>query len=91
MNNQEKLTNNKPQRLMRGQVISDKMDKTIVVKIERKFIHPKLNKVMRSTKNYKVHDEERLAKVGDTVDIIEGKPQSKTKYMYLAHVIETRK
>lgn len=91
MNNQENLTQEKPQRLMRGQVISDKMDKTIVVKIERKYIHSKFKKVMRATKNYKVHDEGKLAKVGDMVEIFEGKPKSKTKYMYLAQVIEKGK
>jgi small subunit ribosomal protein S17 len=76
-------------RTLRGEVISDKMDKTIVVKIERSYIHPRFKKVIRTSKRYKVHDEEEIAKVGNIVDIYQGRPISKTKYMYLAQVINT--
>ena len=75
------------QRLYRGTVISDKMDKTIVVKHERTFKHSKTKKIMRVAKKYKVHDVQRQAKVGDRVEFYEGRPVSKTKYMYLARVI----
>ena len=71
-----------------GEVVSDKMDKTIVVKTERTFKHPRLHKVMRTAKKYKVHDEHEEAKIGDIVEFYEGRPLSKTKYMYLARVVK---
>lgn len=79
-------TNNKKQHLV-GEVISDKMDKTIVVRVERTYMHPVVRKVMRSFKKYKVHDEKEQAKIGDTVEIFEGRPVSKTKYMYLYRIV----
>ncbi len=72
-----------------GLVISDKMDKTVVVKVERTYIHPMFKKVMRASKKYKVHDEDSIAKVGDVVEIFEGRPKSKTKYMYLSRVVKS--
>jgi small subunit ribosomal protein S17 len=71
-----------------GQVVSDKMDKTVVVKVQRTFTHPRFKKIVRSIKKYKVHDEKELAKVGDVIEIFEGKPMSKTKYMYLHRVVK---
>lgn len=71
-----------------GIVVSDKMDKTIVVKAERTFKHPLLGKIMRTFKKYKVHDEGNTAKIGDFVEFYEGKPVSKTKCMYLERVIK---
>jgi len=79
----------KVKRLFRGTVVSDKMNKTIVVKTERAYKHEILGKVMRVTKNYKVHDEKELAKVGDVIDFYEGRPLSKTKYMYLDRVVKS--
>lgn len=76
-------------RTLTGLVISDKMDKTIVVKVERSYIHPTYKKVMRTSKKYKVHDAEELAKVGDVVEIFEGNPKSKTKYMYLSRILRS--
>ncbi len=73
--------------LLRGKVVSTKMEKTIVVEVERTFMHPRLAKVMRSIKKYKVHDEEQRANLGDNVEIYQGRPVSKTKYMYLAHIV----
>lgn len=70
-----------------GQVVSDRMDKTIIVKVTRTFIEQRLNKVMRIAKKYKVHDEGEVAHIGDIVEIYEGKPKSKTKYMYLDKVL----
>jgi small subunit ribosomal protein S17 len=80
-----KNTNGK--RVLRGYVVSDKMDKTIVVEHHRTYIHPTTRKVMKSTKKYKVHDEKEQAKLGNLVEFYEGRPISKTKYMYLARVI----
>ncbi len=77
----------KVSRIKRGKVVSDKMDKTVVVAVERVYMHPLLKKVMRSVKKYKVHDEEGQAKLGDLVEIYEGRPVSKTKHMYLKRVL----
>jgi small subunit ribosomal protein S17 len=76
-------------RVLTGEVISDKMEKTVVVKVERTFTHPRLKKVMRSAKKYKVHDEAGASTVGDIVEIYEGRPVSKTKFMYLGRVIKS--
>jgi small subunit ribosomal protein S17 len=71
-----------------GVVVSDKMDKTVVVKSERAFTHSEFTKTMRTSKKYKVHDENKQAKLGDVVEFYEGRPVSKTKYMYLVRVIK---
>ena len=68
-----------PKRLLRGVVVSDKSDKTIVVKVERRFTHPVMKKTVRRTKNYQAHDAENRFKIGDTVTIEESRPISKTK------------
>ena len=68
-----------PKRVLQGVVVSDKQDKTVVVKVERRFTHPVLKKTVRQTKNYHAHDENNSAKVGDTVFIEESRPISKTK------------
>jgi small subunit ribosomal protein S17 len=68
-----------PKRILQGVVVSDKQDKTIVVKVERRFTHPLLKKTVRKTKNYHAHDENNKAKVGDEVRIEESKPISKLK------------
>ncbi|MDJ1157291.1 30S ribosomal protein S17 [Chelatococcus sp. SYSU_G07232] len=68
-----------PKRVLQGVVVSDKQDKTVVVKVERRFTHPLLKKTVRRTKNYHAHDEGNTAKVGDTVWIEESKPISKLK------------
>jgi small subunit ribosomal protein S17 len=77
-------------RLLTGEVISDTMDKTVVVRVERNYVHPRLKKVMRTSKKYKVHDEAEAATVGDIVEIVEGRPQSKTKYMYLTRILKAQ-
>ena len=71
-----------------GEVVSDKMHKTVVVKVERAFKHPLFHKTVRKVKKYKVHDEKQEARIGDVVEFYEGKPCSKTKYMYLAKVVK---
>jgi small subunit ribosomal protein S17 len=68
-----------PKRILRGTVVSDKGDKTIVVKVERQFLHPLLKKTIRRSKRYAAHDEHNAHKVGDKVRIIECPPKSKTK------------
>jgi small subunit ribosomal protein S17 len=68
-----------PKRILRGTVVSDKGDKTIVVKVERQFLHPLLKKTIRRSKRYAAHDENNEHKVGDQVRIIECPPKSKTK------------
>jgi small subunit ribosomal protein S17 len=68
-----------PKRVLQGVVVSDKQDKTVVVKVERRFTHPVLKKTVRQTKNYHAHDENNSAKIGDTVLIEESRPISKLK------------
>lgn len=62
-----------------GLVVSDKMDKTVVVAVENRAPHPKYRKIMVRTKRYKAHDEENKCKVGDRVRIQETRPLSRTK------------
>lgn len=66
-------------RKLRGLVVSDKADKTIVVKVQRRFKHPIYSKFVNATKKYHAHDENNQAKIGDLVTIIESRPHSKTK------------
>ena len=68
-----------PKRVLQGVVVSDKQNKTIVVKVERRFTHPLLKKTVRRTKNYHAHDENNVAKTGDIVSIVESRPLSKLK------------
>ncbi len=68
-----------PKRILQGTVVSDKQDKTVVVKVERRFTHPLLKKTVRRTKNYHAHDENNVAKVGQTVRIEESAPISRLK------------
>ena len=64
---------------MQGVVVSDKMDKTVVVNVQRKFPHPLYKKYIKRSKRYHAHDENNTHKVGDTVSIQECRPISKTK------------
>jgi len=68
-----------PKRILNGVVVSDKNDKTIIVRVERRFAHPEMKKTVRSTKRYHAHDEGNTAKLGDMVRIEECKPISKQK------------
>ncbi|MEO0792696.1 MAG: 30S ribosomal protein S17 [Pseudomonadota bacterium] len=68
-----------PKRILQGTVVSDKNDKTIVVSVERRFMHPLYKKVIRRSKRYHAHDEGNAHKVGDTVRIQETSPISKNK------------
>lgn len=68
-----------PRRLLTGTVVSDKGDKTIIVKVDRRFMHPVYKKYITRSKKYAVHDENNECKVGDVVKVIESKPISKRK------------
>jgi small subunit ribosomal protein S17 len=71
-----------------GKVVSDKMQKTVVVSIERRVQHPVYGKMIRRTKKLKAHDEENAAKTGDTVRIMETRPLSKDKRWRVVEIIE---
>lgn len=68
-----------PRRVLQGVVVSDKMDKTVTVKVERRFKHPLYKKYIRKSKKYAAHDEGNVIKVGDVVKIRECRPLSKRK------------
>ena len=72
-------------------VVSDKMDKTVVVAVHDKIKHPIYKKTMNKTKKYKVHDENNEAGVGDRVEIEETRPLSKDKYFRLVRIVEKAK
>jgi small subunit ribosomal protein S17 len=81
----EKTTKRKD---LQGLVVSNKMNKTVVVQVERKFAHPKFKKVVKSTRKYKAHDEENECNPGDFVTIGETRPLSKTKRWRLLGIIK---
>ena len=68
-----------PKRMLQGTVVSDKQDKTVIVKVERRYTHPMLKKTVRSSKKYYAHDEKGEYGVGDLVWIEEHRPISKLK------------
>lgn len=75
-------------KVRQGLVVSDKMDKTVVVAIERRVPHPVYGKMVTRTKRLKAHDEANSAKVGDTVRIVETRPLSKDKRWRLLEIVE---
>jgi len=76
---------------MTGVVVSSKMDKTVVVKVERRFAHPVFKKVVKTTKKYKVHDERNECVEGDLIRIQETRPLSKEKRWRLLGVVAREK
>jgi small subunit ribosomal protein S17 len=74
-------------RTMVGKVVSDKMDKTIVVMVERTVKHPKYGKIMKRRSKLHAHDENQVCQIGNTVKIRESRPLSKTKSWVLVEVI----
>ena len=68
-----------PKRILQGVVVSDKQDKTVVVSVERKVMHPVYKKFVKRSKKFAAHDENNQFKVGDIVKIEESRPYSKTK------------
>lgn len=75
-------------KMRQGLVVSDKMDKTIVVAIERRVPHPVYGKMVTKTRRLKAHDETNSAKVGDTVRIVETRPLSKDKRFRLLEIVD---
>lgn len=74
-----------------GYVVSDKMDKTIVVELESRAQHPKYGKIIRTTKKVKAHDEDGTAGIGDRVSLMETRPLSATKRWRLVEILEKAK
>jgi len=71
-----------------GSVVSDKMDKTVVVRVERLVRHPRYGKVLRRTKKYKAHDEGNSCRMGDIVRIVESRPLSREKRWVVEEVVK---
>lgn len=82
----EEVKNKRKKRI--GTVITNKMNKTVVVEVERKFRHPIFQKIVKQTKRFKVHDEKMECKVGDVVRIMEVRPLSKEKRWKLMDIIK---
>jgi small subunit ribosomal protein S17 len=78
-----------PKRILTGTVVSDKGDKTVVVKVERKVKHPLYGKIIRRSKKYHAHDEDNSFKAGETVRIEETKPISKLKTWKVLDKVDT--
>jgi small subunit ribosomal protein S17 len=74
-----------------GTVISNKMEKTVIVQVTRLTKHPKYGKYYKVSKKYKVHDENKEARVGDTIQMIESRPISKEKRFRLQKIVERAK
>ena len=72
-------------KILDGEVVKDRSDKTIVVLVKRKYIHPFFDKIITSSKKYHAHDEKNKFKIGDNVKIIESKPFSKKKKWSVMH------
>ena len=85
MNDQTKVA---LKRTLIGKVVSDKMNKTVTVLVERHVKHPLYGKIIMRTAKYHAHDEENQAKDGDTVEIQEGRPISKTKAWTVTRIIQ---
>ncbi|MZH04847.1 MAG: 30S ribosomal protein S17 [Nitrospinae bacterium] len=81
----EKTTKRKT---LQGTVVSNKMDKTVVVQVERRYMHPKFKKVVKSNRKYSAHDENNECKPGDVISIRETRPLSKTKRWRMLEVLE---
>ncbi len=77
-----------PKRVLQGIVVSDKSDKTVVVRVERRLMHPLYKKFVKRSKKFMAHDEKNLAKIGDRVSIIECRPISKRKSWELVNTTE---
>lgn len=85
----EEIRNNRRTKV--GVVVSDKMDKTCVVAVTNNVKHPLYKKVVLITKKFKAHDENNECKVGDTVEIVETRPISKTTHFRILRIIERAK
>jgi len=88
MTDAQKTQPAKNQRSLTGTVVSDKMDKTVTVLVERQVMHPTIGKVVKRTKKYHAHNDNNDAKMGDRVVIQECKPLSKTKAWKVTRLVE---
>ncbi len=77
-----------PKKIYTGKVLSDRMDKTVVVGVTRLYQHPVYKKTVKKVTKFKAHDEENKCKVGDTVSIIEARPLSKEKRWAVLEIVE---
>lgn len=82
------MSDKKNVRVMTGKVVSDKMDKTVIVLVERRVKHPLYGKIIRRSNKFHAHDENNQYKMGDTVVIAESRPLSKTKTWVVSELIE---
>ncbi len=87
MSEQTVETQRPSKRLLQGVVVSNKMQKTIVVKVDRRVRHEKYGKIVTISEKYKAHDEKQEAKVGDKVEIVESRPLSKEKRWALKKIV----
>lgn len=85
------MAERKPRKTKVGEVISDKMDKTVVVKIVRQVQHPVYNRMVRYTTKLKAHDEKNECQVGDMVKVMETRPLSKDKHWRVVEILEKAK
>jgi len=88
MTNNESASTRNARKTRVGLVVSDKMQKTVVVSVERRVPHPVYGKMVTRSKKYKAHDEENSAKVGDRVRIMETRPLSKDKRWRVVEIVE---
>ena len=77
-----------PKRTLQGVVVSDKQNKTIVVRVDRRFTHPTMKKTIRRSKKYHAHDENGEYKTGDVIEITESRPLSKTKNWVATRLVQ---
>ncbi len=82
------MSEEKSKRTLIGRVVSDKMDKTVTVLVERRVKHPMYDKIIVRSKKYHAHNEDNQAKAGDLVEIQESRPMSKTKSWAVAKLLE---
>jgi small subunit ribosomal protein S17 len=88
---EQTATQRKPRKVREGLVVSDKMDKTVVVEVEDRVKHALYGKVMRRTSRLKVHDEGNACGIGDRVQIMETRPLSATKRWRIVEILERAK
>ena len=88
----EEATEGRARRKVRtGEVVSDKMTKTVVVKIDRRVLHPTVHKYVKQTRKFKVHDENNECRVGDIIRFVETRPLSKEKRWRFLEFVERAK
>jgi len=84
---QTKSATEKKQRALRGRVVSNKMDKTVVVQVDRRVKHPLYGKIIVRSRKYQAHDEENQYNEGDIVEIAEGRPISRNKSWHVVRLV----